>query len=243
MTSRLLSRRALGLGIVALLLMAAMVALGMWQLGVYDDHQHDDARARLERAPVPLGEVIGPDDAFPSDGVSRPVTVTGRYLSNEEFTVRGSATLDVTSAVVTPLVLENGSAVLVVRGEDDGIPAPAGEVEVTGVLEPSDAQGAALDDDRVTDGIRIATVVNAVDFDLYGGYVIRTSSNPPDASTLVAPPTPDPSRWAGVRNLVYAVQWWVFAAFVAFMWWRIVTEPTRARNDPEAEPSSPRSVG
>ena len=140
-TSRLLSRRALGLGIVALLLMAAMVALGMWQLGVYDDHQHDDARARLERAPVPLSEVIGPDDAFPSDGVSRPVTVTGRYLSNEEFTVRDSDTLDVTSAVVTPLVLENGSAVLVVRGEDDGIPAPTGEVEVTGVLEPSDATG------------------------------------------------------------------------------------------------------
>ena len=95
MTSRLLSRRALGLGLVALLLMAAMVALGLWQLGVYDDHQHDDARARLDRAPVPLGEVIGPDDAFPSDGVSRPVTVTGRYLSNEEFTVRGSDTLDV----------------------------------------------------------------------------------------------------------------------------------------------------
>ena len=72
MTSRLLSRRALGLGLVALVLMAAMVALGLWQLGVYDDHQHDDARARLERAPVPLSEVIGPDDAFPSDGVSRP---------------------------------------------------------------------------------------------------------------------------------------------------------------------------
>ena len=176
MTSRLLSRRALGLGIVALLLMAAMVALGMWQLGVYDDHQHDDARARLERAPVPLSEVIGQDDAFPSDGVSRPVTVTGRYLRNEEFTVRGSDTLDVTSAVVTPLVLENGSAVLVVRGEDDGIAAPTGEVEVTGVLEPSDATGAALDDDRVTDGIRIATVVNAVDFDLYSGYVIRKAA-------------------------------------------------------------------
>ena len=24
----------------------------------------------------------------------------------------------------------------------------------------------------------------------------------------------------GVRNLLYAVEWWVFGAFAAFIWWR-----------------------
>jgi surfeit locus 1 family protein len=33
-----------------------------------------------------------------------------------------------------------------------------------------------------------------------------------------------------LRNLLYALQWWVFAAFVVFMWWRwlvedVLTEP------------------
>ena len=42
--------------------------------------------------------------------------------------------------------------------------------------------------------------------------------------TPVEPPLPDPSRWAGIRNLIYALQWWLFAAFVAFMWWRIAHE-------------------
>jgi cytochrome oxidase assembly protein ShyY1 len=242
-TSQLFSPRAFGLGLVAAVLMASMVVLGLWQLGVYDDHQQDDARARLDRAPVPLADVLGPDDAFPSDAVSIPVTLTGRYLSDQEFAVHGSDALGVASAVVTPLALDDGSAVLVVRGADGGVPAPSGEVDVTGVLEPSDATGDALDADRVTDGIRIAALVSAVDVDLYAGYVVRTTSDPADASTPVAAPTPDPSRLAGLRNLVYAVQWWVFAAFVAFMWWRIVTEPSRPNGGSEAEASSPNSVG
>ena len=241
--SRFLTPRALGLGVVALVLMGAMVVLGLWQLGVYDDHQHDDAAAQLERPRVPLGELLGPDDAFPSEAVSRPVTMSGSYLTDDTFVVRNSGTLDVPRAVVTPLRLDDGSAVLVVRGTDD-VPAPTGRVEVDGVLEPSDARGGAPDADGITEGIRIAALVNAVDVDLYGGYVIRTDSNPADESTPVPPPTPDPSRWAGIRNLVYAVQWWVFAAFIAFMWWRMVSEPPRLRDErPEAETSTRRSVG
>src|SRR5690349_15470806 len=127
MSGRLLTPRALGLAVVALVLMGAMVALGLWQLGVYDDHQHDDAAAQLERASVPLGELLGPDDAFPAAAVSRPVTMAGSYLADETFVVRDSASLDVPRAVVTPLRLDNGSAVLVVRGTDD-TPAPSGRV-------------------------------------------------------------------------------------------------------------------
>jgi len=45
-------------------------------------------------------------------------------------------------------------------------------------------------------------------------------------------PTPDPSRWAGIRNLLYAFQWWLFAGFVAFMWWRVVGDPDTAAAGP-----------
>lgn len=243
-TSPFLTRRAFGLAVVALVLMAAMVVLGLWQLGVYDDHQHDDARSQLERRPAPLDDVIGADDAFPADGVSRPITTTGHYRAAEQFVVRNGATLGVDQAVVTPLEIANGSLLLVVRGEGSlADEPPTGDVTVKAVLEPSDPTGSALGSDRATDGIRTAGLVQSFDQDLYAGYAVLTSSDPADSLRPIAPPLPDPSRWAGVRNLLYAVQWWLFAAFVAFMWWRVVTEPTDRDTAPDTAASAHSSVG
>jgi surfeit locus 1 family protein len=226
---RVLTWRSARLAGVALVLVAAMVVLGLWQLGVYDDHQQDDAQAKLQRPAEPLTQVLGPDDAFPGDAVSQPVRVTGRYLPGQQFEVHNGSTLEVRRAVVTPLQVSGapgGSAVLVVRGEGgyDEKP-PAGEVSLTGVLEPSDSTGSGLDERRVTDNIRIAALVQRVEPDLYSGYVILTSSDPADSLEPIRAPSPAASRWAGIRNLLYAIQWWAFAAFVGFMWWRMVTDP------------------
>ena len=38
----------------------------------------------------------------------------------------------------------------------------------------------------------------------------------------------------GLRNLLYAFQWWVFGAFAIFMWWRWLTEDVLGRGRPEA---------
>jgi len=46
---------------------------------------------------------------------------------------------------------------------------------------------------------------------------------------------PDPSRFTAVRNLLYAIEWWVFGAFAAFIWWRYVRDVTTAR-EPEPVP-------
>ena len=32
----------------------------------------------------------------------------------------------------------------------------------------------------------------------------------------------------GLRNLAYALQWWVFGAFALYMWWRMSTESVAA---------------
>lgn len=221
--------RAVGLGVVAVLLMTVMVMLGLWQLHVYGDRRHADSAATLSRAPVPLNSVLGPDAAFSSAAASRPVVVTGRYLTGEQFYVRRLAGAQGRLAVVTPLLTSNGSAVLVVRGgrASPGTTPPSGTVRVVGTLEPSDNSGAGLGPDRVTDGLDMASLVNRMPQDLYGGYVLLRSSQPPSGVGLtpVRPPLPSASAWAGIRNLAYGLQWWVFAAFVAFMWWRMVREP------------------
>ncbi len=223
---RWLSPRALSLGALALLMMVAMVALGLWQLGAYDQHQAHDARSRLQQPPTPLGRVLGPDAAFPADGAGRPVTVTGRYVAAEQLYVRGLTRSTDAYAATTPLLTPTGSMVLVVRGstgELAGAP-PQGRVTVTGVLEPSAATGGQLSEERVTDGVRIASLLDGFSRDLYAGYVVLTASQPADSLPPVNPPLPDPSQWAGLRNLLYAVQWWVFAGFAGFMWWRIIRD-------------------
>jgi hypothetical protein len=39
---------------------------------------------------------------------------------------------------------------------------------------------------------------------------------------------PEPSRFTGVRNLLYAFEWWVFGAFAGFIWWRWRRDATTA---------------
>ena len=50
---RVLGRRALGLGTVALVLIAVMTVLGFWQLSVFDDRQQRDGQKQLEREMQP----------------------------------------------------------------------------------------------------------------------------------------------------------------------------------------------
>jgi surfeit locus 1 family protein len=218
--------RAIGLGLVAVALMAAMGALGWWQLGAYDQHQTESARSRLHQPPLPLDDVLGADAAFPASGVGQPVVVHGRYDGSDQFYVRHLPGSSATYAVVTPLTTADGSMILVVRGSSAtrrGV-APPGPVTVRGVLQPSQATGSPLGSARVTNGIRIASLLDSVPRDLYAGYVILTASQPAEHLLPVRPPLPDTSRWVGIRNLLYAIQWWVFGGFVGFMWWRIVRD-------------------
>src|SRR5207342_427549 len=99
----------------------------------------------------------------------------------------------------------------------------AGPVTVRGVLEPPGEQGGPPNGLRITNGLAISSLVGAIAPDLYSGYVLQQSSSAEQRPALspVSPPLPDPSRWSGIRNLLYACQWWLFAAFVSFMWWRM----------------------
>jgi surfeit locus 1 family protein len=233
MTS-IVTARNVGLTALAAVLVVAMLWLGRWQYGAYDDHQSADAGAVLDRAPIPLDDALGPDAPFPSESVSQPVIVSGHYLPDEQFYVRRMGDDD-SFGVATPVMTTSGAAIIVVRGAASSTPvdAPSGSVRVEGVLEPSQDAAVPLDHGRVTDGIQIARLVSSFDEDLYGGYVIATSSEPPDSLTPVPVPRPDASFWAGIRNLIYAVQWWLFAAFVVFMWWRIIRE-TGDRDDDQS---------
>lgn len=220
-----------------------MAVLGWWQYDAYDDQQRSDALEALARPPVPLDEVLGPDKSFSAAARSRPVEVRGSYSESEQFYVEALPGSPHAYAVATPLETQSGSAVIVIRGasEQPTAPAPEGKVWLQGVLNPSTSSGRPLNADRITDGVRIPALLSEVSADLYAGYVVLTDSVPAESLERVEPLLPSPSRWAGIRNLLYAAQWWVFAGFVAFMWWRIVSTsaPADSHADTDRIASSP----
>ena len=92
---------------------------------------------------------------------------------------------------------------------------------MTGWLQPPEGTLVTDDDpsDDVFPEIRVADAVQRVDVDLYSAYLISQEAAPGlEAAELAA--LPEPSRATGIRNLLYAVEWWVFGAFAAFIWWR-----------------------
>jgi cytochrome oxidase assembly protein ShyY1 len=226
------------IGLHALAVVAVGVAtfLGFWQLGAWQQHRAMAAVDVVDEAPVPLDSILGPDQPFPNDAVGRPVRVRGQWLPGSTLLVENRF-LDGRRGlwVVTPVAVcapggdcANAPAVLVVRGFTDDAgplpPPPTGRTVVTGWAQPGEGSGGGDDDptdDRIPE-LRIADAIQHVDQDLYSGYVVARTLTP--GRQGLAPVTPDslpaPSVGTGLRNLLYAIEWWVFAAFFGFLWWR-----------------------
>jgi surfeit locus 1 family protein len=232
--------------LLALVGVVGCVLLGRWQLHVWQDHRAQDSASVTRQAPVPLDSVLGPDQAYPDNGLGRPVVVQGTWVPGETVLVSGQPQDGRTGYwVVTPVLTSSGSEIPVVRGwraDPHGVPAPPhGTASLVGLLQPSDDSG-PIDDhahDRVLPALSITSLLPLLHRDPYGGYAIATSRAVPDGTTATgmagltaAQPLDLPGADAStaLRNLLYALQWWVFAAFVVFMWWRwlvedVLTEP------------------
>jgi cytochrome oxidase assembly protein ShyY1 len=122
--------------------------------------------------------------------------------------------------VLTPLVTEQGAALLVDRGwvpapggtaELPDVPAPpSGQVTVTGRVLPSE-HGPASQVRPETGQVRfidVGTIAKALPYPVYGSYVQLTASSPaPDRHfTLLPPPEQDAGPF-----LSYGIQWWLFS--------------------------------
>jgi cytochrome oxidase assembly protein ShyY1 len=74
-----------------------------------------------------------------------------------------------------------------------------------------------------------ADLVNDWGAPVYAGYLLAESA----PSGLVAVPPPPVDGGVQILNLSYALQWWVFAAFAVFLWWRVVRDDHEGRHAPE----------
>lgn len=234
---------------IHLLMVSAVVAtalLGRWQYDVWQRHRAESAASVTRLAPVPLDSVLGPDAAYPGSGLGRPVVVEGTwdpahtvYVSGREQQGRSGFW------AVTPVVTSSGSEIPVVRGwlaDVRAAPAPPhGRASLVGLLQPSDQSGAPDDDPRddVIPELSITDLLQRTPRDLYGGYVVATARPVPgvrrqEAGGAGLTPAaverlPGADASTGLRNLLYAFQWWIFGAFAVFMWWRWLAEDVLGR--------------
>ena len=235
--------RSWPLHLVGLVCVLAAAWLGWWQVEAWQARRETEARDLTRVEPAPVSEVMGPDDAFPADRVGMPVDLAGTWVPGGTVYVDGRQHDGRDGYwVVTPLEIGPGdSAVLVVRGwtasPDDVPEPPAGEAELTGRLQPAEGTRGLVDqepDDQVIPQLRIADALQHVDQDLYDGYVVvsrtatteRGGSNAGTAglAEASADELPEVGRFTALRNLLYAVEWWVFGAFAGFVWWRWIRD-------------------
>lgn len=244
-----MSRRWLAALLVATLFALACVFLGRWQW-----HRHEEKTARADRinshylaSPVPLSRALpGPDVPLPRAKEWTLVTATGRYADQELMLVRNRPNNGVFGyEVVVPLVLGDGTSLLVDRGwiangrtaeEPSAVPAtPTGDVTVTGWLrvgEPSLER--AMPKGRLA-SINLAEARAQTGARLYGAYLIlRAETGRPGERITRAQPLESPDTSLG-PHLAYALQWWL-ALPVGFV---LVLVGARREHLESLQPSSP----
>jgi surfeit locus 1 family protein len=219
----------IALHVVAVAVTVAGVLLGLWQYDAWQQGREERTASRADAAPRPLDDVITSDAAFPRDGVGQPVRFSGRWLPGSTLYVDASTPGGRQGVwAVTPVAVcdeqrscSSAPAVLVVRGwaanERQAPPPPSGSAEVTGWLQPGEGSSSPL---------RIVDQLQRVDRDLYGGYVISRAATP-GLSAVTPAHLPRADASTSLRNLLYALEWWVFAGFAVYAWWRWCRDEVR----------------
>jgi len=226
----------LGLHLFAVVVLVACILAGLWQLGVYDSRQEHEQAESHQVARVPLAGLWSADQPFSGRLNHRPVTIEGRFApADEQVWVTGKRQNGQVGVwLLAPMFIGSGhDALLVVRGwapSATTVPAvPTGQVTINAVLEPGDVGGASFDPTtRKIGSVRIPALTNELPYDLYSGYAVSSTASASAGLDLATPPPVGVSWTVGLRNLAYALQWWVFGGFAIFMWWRIVTDSVAA---------------
>lgn len=219
----LLAPRYWGAHLLMVLAVVVALLLGLWQLNTWEAARTAEASDLSDAEPRALAKVMGGDDPFPGQYVGQPVSFSGRWMTDSTLYVQDRL-LDGERGywVVTP-VLVGDSAMPVVRGwsQSKAAPEPAGEVQVDGWLQPSEGSGVPDDDPRDDEiaEMRIASITEHVDADLYSAYVVDRDAG--DRLEAVSPDSvPRVSAVTSLRNLLYAIQWWLFGVFAVYVWVR-----------------------
>jgi surfeit locus 1 family protein len=230
---------------------AACVSLGLWQLRRLDARRAYESLVaeRSAAPPVSLADLAPDPRTVDPDAVAyRRVVVEGMFDPDHEVVLLGRALEGRPgNHVLTPLLLEDGSALVVDRGwvpyelrspPVGQAPPPAGEVVVEGVVLPPSPDRSSGGDPTLVTAIDLETIGERVDVPLLPFALLLQEVDPASPAELpivVAPPGPE----EGPPHLSYAVQWFSFAAIAVIGYAILVRRELRSAPSPPGT-TSPR---
>lgn len=256
----LLTPRWLAAAVLAVVASVIMVMLGNWQLRRY--HERTDINNRIDTADstpaVPLSSVLaapatqGTPGASPGKSLAwAKVTVTGTYDVTHEIQARGrTVNGDVGFEILTPLMLADGTAVLIDRGwvppsgagalaAPQAPAAPSGQVTVVGQVHLSESRPAPIErrDGRLdTRRVSLPKLANELPFPVYGAYVLLTEQTPANDASFARIPIDHEDAW---QNGGYAVQWWLFSVMALVLYGYQARREARGENVPAEDQPGP----
>jgi surfeit locus 1 family protein len=212
--------------LLVLVLSVSFLFLGFWQLR-RNDHKQSLVRAARAAYAAPAPDI----SRSPVVAPGKRVQLSGRYDPVHSALLRnqvrgGKDGVD----VLTPLLLEDGSAVIVDRGwvaaVGDGptpitTPTPTGPVVVRGILHMPSTLSAQ---DAVTSAggqlalprVDVGRINRDLGYQLLPRWIEAQSQTPAPAAGAPALPQPPPPDQ--VNHMQYAIEWFSFAAIGVIGW-------------------------
>ncbi|MHA7282921.1 SURF1 family cytochrome oxidase biogenesis protein [Arthrobacter sp. TMS2-4] len=243
------SARWLGWLAMVVVLAAGCVGLGRWQLerreAVVEDIQRIEAN--YDAAPERYVPGVNGFDAFDPAREWTPVTFSGTYDVEHQVVVRNRPLNGQPGyEVLTPLRLEDGTAVIIDRGwlpignieagRPDAVPAPpAGEVEVTARIRPGEPEVNRGAPDGQVASVHLPSLAERLDYPLQdAAYGLLALERPAAAETPIAAPKPSIDEGP---HLSYSLQWFAFGV-LAFVGLGYAARQQR-RSDAERDGTAP----
>ncbi|MET7641973.1 SURF1 family protein [Streptomyces sp. NPDC005438] len=258
----LLTPRWWGINLFVALSIPFCLLMGTWQLGRFearvDEQREQGSSSRVHAAARPLGEML----PVSKETNGKPARVTGTYDRERQLLVPDRTVDDREGFYVLTLLRDraaDGRALPVVRGwlpgtpDPDRVPPPPkGTVTVTGALQASES--ASTPGANAHGGlprgqlgvISAASLVNLVPYQVHDAWITQQRTTAP-----MKPVPPARAHNTGLdlkafQNLGYTAEWFVFAGFVLFMWFRLFRREVEVARDlslglhhepPESAPS------
>ncbi len=214
--------------LLVLALIAAMIWAGFWQLDRLDQRRtrNDEISSRLVEEVAPVSDLVAADDPVDigSDIRFRLATASGVYVPADEVLILNRSFNGSPGYwAMTPLMLSDGTALVVNRGWVPFVPGPGvarpgteppvGTVEVAGLLrgtqipqglQSADPGGVVLDALARPDLDRLQEQLS---YEILPVYLQLEAQNPPSGTLPIV--LSRPSLGEG-PHFAYAMQWFIF---------------------------------